>query len=286
MCRRGWPGEALLPISNYKWNGSGVTHLLGTLRKAIWLTWGCFEGMGSVEWAGPGSGSHKWAPLCCISLSGCPWILLTNKDWTSYHTHLGPRHENGGSIWPLGARHGRTHWLLPTIFPHRKSLKKTTIWNPNDNHLSPTQFSLSHTARCIGANMLHEEKASGRICHGHLPPGHHHNHHWLERVRSYSWGRNACAKAPEPSLRKQETWEGSVPVTIRVLAWPSCSGEKEMATNSITPAWRIPWTEEPGGLHSMESQSQTQLSDWHTHTHTVALDPTVWARFCPILGEQ
>ena len=29
--------------------------------------------------------------------------------------------------------------------------------------------------------------------------------------------------------------------------------EKEMATHSST-AWRIPWTEEPGGLQSMGSQ--------------------------------
>ena len=29
-------------------------------------------------------------------------------------------------------------------------------------------------------------------------------------------------------------------------------------------AWRIPWTEEPGGLQSMGSQSWTQLSDLHT----------------------
>ena len=27
--------------------------------------------------------------------------------------------------------------------------------------------------------------------------------------------------------------------------------EKEMATHSNTLAWRIPWTEEPGGLHSL-----------------------------------
>ena len=27
--------------------------------------------------------------------------------------------------------------------------------------------------------------------------------------------------------------------------------EKEMATHSSTLAWRIPWTEEPGGLQSM-----------------------------------
>ena len=29
--------------------------------------------------------------------------------------------------------------------------------------------------------------------------------------------------------------------------------EKEMATHSSVLAWRIPWTEEPGGLLSMES---------------------------------
>ena len=31
--------------------------------------------------------------------------------------------------------------------------------------------------------------------------------------------------------------------------------EEEMATHSNIPAWRIPWTEEPGGLRSMGSQS-------------------------------
>ena len=30
--------------------------------------------------------------------------------------------------------------------------------------------------------------------------------------------------------------------------------EKEMATHSSIPAWRIPWTEEPGGLQFMGSQ--------------------------------
>ena len=37
--------------------------------------------------------------------------------------------------------------------------------------------------------------------------------------------------------------------------------EKEMATHSSILVWRIPWTDEPGGLHSMGSQSQTELSD-------------------------
>ena len=30
--------------------------------------------------------------------------------------------------------------------------------------------------------------------------------------------------------------------------------EKDMATHSSTLAWKIPWTEEPGRLQSMESQ--------------------------------
>ena len=37
--------------------------------------------------------------------------------------------------------------------------------------------------------------------------------------------------------------------------------EKEMAAHSSIYAWEIPWTEEPGGLQFMESQSQTRLSD-------------------------
>ena len=33
--------------------------------------------------------------------------------------------------------------------------------------------------------------------------------------------------------------------------------EKEMATQSSTLAWKIPWTEEPGGLQSMGLQRVT-----------------------------
>ena len=39
-----------------------------------------------------------------------------------------------------------------------------------------------------------------------------------------------------------ETW-------IRSLDWEDPL-EEEMATHSGTPAWRIPWTEEPGRAHS------------------------------------
>ena len=40
--------------------------------------------------------------------------------------------------------------------------------------------------------------------------------------------------------------------------------EKEMATHSSTVAWKIPWMEEPGGLHTVHgvAKSRTRLSDF------------------------
>ena len=43
---------------------------------------------------------------------------------------------------------------------------------------------------------------------------------------------------------------------VRSLGWEDPL-EKEMATHSSILAWRIPWTEEPGGLQSTGSQSRT-----------------------------
>ena len=37
--------------------------------------------------------------------------------------------------------------------------------------------------------------------------------------------------------------------------------EEGMATHSSILAWRIPWTEERGELHSMVAKSRTRLSD-------------------------
>ena len=37
---------------------------------------------------------------------------------------------------------------------------------------------------------------------------------------------------------------------VQSLGWEDPL-EKEMATHSIIPTWKIPWTEEPGGLQSI-----------------------------------
>ena len=49
--------------------------------------------------------------------------------------------------------------------------------------------------------------------------------------------------------------------------------EKAMAPNSGTLAWKIPWTEEPGGLQSIEvAKSRTRLSDFPFTLHFHALE--------------
>ena len=53
---------------------------------------------------------------------------------------------------------------------------------------------------------------------------------------------------------------------VRSLSWEDAL-EKEMATHSSILAWRIPWTEEPGGLQSMGLQRVRH--DWATSlTHS------------------
>ena len=44
--------------------------------------------------------------------------------------------------------------------------------------------------------------------------------------------------------------------------------EEGMAIHSSIVAWRIPWTEEPGGLQSMETQRvRHNLATKHTHNN-------------------
>ena len=42
--------------------------------------------------------------------------------------------------------------------------------------------------------------------------------------------------------------------------------EEGMANHTSILAWKIPWTEEPGGLLFTGSQSQTQLKQLNTYT--------------------
>ena len=66
------------------------------------------------------------------------------------------------------------------------------------------------------------------------------------RARPCLIGASLVAQRVKNLSVKQETW-------VRFLGWEDPL-EKEMATHSSILAWRIPWTEEPGGLQSMGLQ--------------------------------
>ena len=60
-----------------------------------------------------------------------------------------------------------------------------------------------------------------------------------------------CVGFPRSSVGKEFACNAGDPGSTPGLEDPL---EKEMATHSRIPAWRIPWTEEPGRLLSMGSQ--------------------------------
>ena len=51
----------------------------------------------------------------------------------------------------------------------------------------------------------------------------------------------------------QETW-------VLSQGWRDAL-EKEMATHSSILAWKIPWTEEPGGLHSPWGHKESEMTE-------------------------
>ena len=61
--------------------------------------------------------------------------------------------------------------------------------------------------------------------------------------------------------------------------------EKEMATHSSILAWKIPWTKEPGGLQSVESQSQTRLKRLSTHASLYFWELFIFC-LCPDMGSS
>ena len=57
-----------------------------------------------------------------------------------------------------------------------------------------------------------------------------------------------------------------------------------MAPHSSTFAWKIPWTEEPGGLQSMGLLELTRLSDFTFTSHFPALNEKEMATHSSVLA--
>ena len=110
-------------------------------------------------------------------------------------------------------------------------------------------------------------------CHPHVAIS---RQHFAEFI-TISWLAQTVKHLP--AVRK--TW-------VQSLGWEDPL-EKEMATHSSTLAWKVPWTEEPGGLQPMGSQRvghhwMSSLSLFMAHM--VKNLPAVQETWIPSLGRE
>ena len=150
--------------------------------------------------------------------------------------HLSPLHS--GTV-PCLSQHSQEyysaatenflHWCLSDVFSRiyggALSLRKTA------RLVSPSQRSMS------GA-MWH--------CSVSLPLFTDHNHDHEVKMVSTRTGHGTVRIFPACQCRRREIW-------VQSLGLEDPLGEG-MAAHSSVLAWRIPWTEEPGGLQSIGSQ--------------------------------
>ena len=73
-----------------------------------------------------------------------------------------------------------------------------------------------------------------------------------------SWGFPGSSDGKESALQETRVWS---------LGWEDPL-EEGMSTHSNVLIWRMPWTEEPGGLQFMKSQRVGHNWVTHTHAHT------------------
>ena len=89
---------------------------------------------------------------------------------------------------------------------------------------------------------------------------------WFYEDFRWHWGF-PCGSGGKNLPAMQETW-------VQSLGWEDPL-EKGMATHSRILAWKIPWTEEPGGLQSMEWQrvghNWSKLTHMHTFLYSIKL---------------
>ena len=59
--------------------------------------------------------------------------------------------------------------------------------------------------------------------------------------------------------------------------------EEDIAVHSSNLAWRIPWTEEPGGLQSMDGK-ELDMTEATQHTHSSLRNKFTGSQFQYLLG--
>jgi len=126
---------------------------------------------------------------------------------------------------------------------------KKNIWDSNDE-LFAHQLDKRKASKAIGA-AKNKDTRFEKIC---------------KTFPSGASGKELACQCRRHKRQGLDRWVGEIPL------------EMGMATHSTILAWRIPWTEEPGGLQSTESHRVRH--DWSVWAHTHARHSCDWMVVC------
>ena len=140
-----------------------------------------------------------------------------------------------------------------------------------------TSFEFEHHYLLFGASLVAQlVKKKKAACNaedpGSIPGSGSSPEEGIGHPLQYPWA-SLVTQTIKNSPGMWETW-------VRSLGWEDPL-EEGMATHSSILSWRIPWTEEPGGLQSMGSQKTDQLRTWtyllfRDHLNLLPLTPAFY----------
>ena len=158
--------------------------------------------------------------------------------------------------------------LLPSILSSPSPAPSLSFFPPSISWVSSTCLPL-HTTHVLGP--CPQERFEILL--------------WLAHFGGFPGDASGKKKKKKNHLPVQETSEGP-------FRYPGGDGplEDSLTTHSSFLAWRIPWTEEPGGLQSLRSQrvrhDWSDLAPMHACTQKCPRCPRVHAEVNPLTGSS
>ena len=207
----------------------------------------------------------------CVCVCVCVYGQLVSHVWLCNPVDYSPP---GSSV--RGILQARILAWVAISFSRRSSQPRDQTWvsciagrlftvSANNLHgvtqsakAEPTWRARAQPLCRLGASLVAQlVKNSPTVqCNGSVPGSGRSSGEGIGYPLQYSWA-SLVAQMVKNLPATQETWVWSP-------GWEDPL-KKGTATHSSILAWRIPWTEEPGGLHHGVAKSWTWLSDFNFH---------------------
>ena len=193
------------------------------------------------------SNHHLSSDWSSENLGNLPFPLIVEDQQLSLYWWINLRFFSGCGIsesWFLTTWHMRKSSLVPQTVKHLSTMQETRVWSLGWE--DALEKEMATHSRIIAWKIPWTEEPS------HKESDTTEQLHFLSGTVILTW----TFLVPQTVKHLSTVWE----IWVQSLGWEDPL-EKEMAIHSSTIAWKMPWTEEPDGLQSMGSQSQTRQSN-------------------------